>query len=312
MSRRLPALLLLLSVLCLVVLPTKVIAESYDVNASVAFPAPTQPAVFTNSPNGTSVGSPQITLTGTCEALVPNGVVSIWRNGTVVGSAPCNGTFSVAVMLLNGSNTLVARSASISSQYGPDSNVITVTYILPPQTPPSAPLPAQPNEAPSVPALEAGIAANLVVLPTQAFGVMNTVNEVALDINVIGGRSPYTIRINWGDGSEETKVVDQLGLYRFTHVYAKPGTYTVSGVIRDVLGAVTTFSYGVVSERTPIAGTVSNGTPLPSLSEQGTGQWIWPAVTIGASIIVASLGFKLGLVAAAHQHISQLPKRRIK
>lgn len=312
MSRRLSVLCLLALTIMIGMLPGQVIAASYDVAATVAFPAPTQPAVFTNSPNGTTVDTAQITLTGTCEALTPNGAVSIWRNGVAIGSTPCNGSFSVAVMLTEGTNTLVARSASISAQYGPDSSSISVTLVLPVSTTPAAPAPAQENMTPTDSAINAGVAGGLTALPIQTFGVMDTVNEVALDIVIDGGRSPYTVRINWGDGSEETKVVDTLGTYRFVHVYAKPGTYTVKGVIRDVLGAVTTFSYAIVSERSPVGTTSGSGLEsLPQPSNKGQ-EWVMPTAGVGVGVLIAALGYKLGVVSAAHQHIVQRASNTIK
>jgi len=282
----------------------RVLATSYDVSASVDFPPPAQAAVFTNSPTGQTVNNAQTILTGTCEALTPNGAVSIWRNGVSIGSAPCNGTFSITVVLVPGVNTLIARSASVSALYGPDSQPITVTLVLP-TPPPAPPAPTSPATEPAPPTsvtINAGAASNLLARPVQTFGVMNNDNEVALDIVVEGGRNPYTIYLNWGDGSVETKVVNQLGNYRFTHLYAKPGTYTVRGIVRDVLGAETVFSHAVVSEKAvPPAGTGTEAlNKLPGPSDAGNG-WFWPVTAVLSTAVVAFLGYKLGLLAAGRQ-----------
>lgn len=278
-------------------------AASYDVNASVPFAAPTQAAVFTSGLDGATVTNAELVLTGACELRNPNTSVSIWRGGIVLGSAPCNGSFSVSVVLQEGSNTLIARSASVSNNYGPDSTPISVTLQLPPTPTPN--VPPQPGTpiTPTPETINAGAESALLVSPSQPYSVMNTENEIAMDIVVSGGRGPYTIQINWGDGVQETKVVEQLGLHRFTHVYSKPGTYTVKGAIRDVLGAVTTFTYAVVSERTV---TEENRTPLVTLpSPSDPKGWWLPATGVGLGTLLAILGYKLGVLSAVHTQPSR-------
>lgn len=273
-------------------------AASYDVNASVPFAAPTQPAIFTTGLDGSTVTNAELVLTGTCQLLNPHTSVSIWRNGSVIGSAPCNGTFSVSVILQQGANTLIARSASVSNNFGPDSSAITLTFALPLTNPPvSPPQPGTPV-MPTPQTINYGAATELSVVPSQPFTAMSTDNEVAVDIIVSGGKGPYTVQINWGDGVQEIKVVDELGVHRFTHVYAKPGTYTVRGLIRDVLGAVTSFTYAVVSEKVSTPDVESPLISLPTPSDPK--QWWVPLTGIGLGLGVAILGYKLGLLSAAH------------
>lgn len=311
MSRRFTLLSNILSVFALLLsIVPQVAAADYNVSASVDFPPPSQAAVFTNSPDGQTVNSASLTLTGTCEALTPNGVVSIWRGGISIGSGPCNGSFNIVVVLTEGVNTLIARSSSVSAQYGPDSTPVTVTLELPPTVNPPTPVPAPGTNTPATPvSINAGAARQLTARPSQPFGLMNTVtNEVALEIIVEGGSNPYTIMINWGDGSEETKVIDQLGTYRFTHIYAKPGTYTVKGVVRDVLGTATTFEYAVVSEKAAPQPENSTDISKPAVPAQDSGNWLWLWLLILLSLLLVAIGYGFGWLAAKRRK----PKRRPK
>lgn len=278
-----------------------VFADSYNLTAQVEFPAPTTPAVITGGINGKTVQSATMVVNGTCQALTPNGAVSIWRDGIAIGSAPCNGTFSITITLKNGANTLIARSASVSELYGPDSDPATVTLVLP------SPVPA-PDRTPANPATvddtsqNAGVARNLTAKPSQAFSTLDKNESIILMVVVAGGETPYTIYINWGDGSEETRTVDRPGTYQFSHQYAKDGAYTVKGVVRDVLGATTTFSYAVVSQK-PIQQAQKQEQPLAitagTVSPGGSNMW-WPLVYIAAGAIIAFLGYKLGVMRTAH------------
>lgn len=282
-------------------------AATYDVTASVDFPAPTQPAVITGSIDGTTTDTATLVVNGTCEVLVPNGVVSIWRDGIVIGSAPCTGTFSVTVALQEGANELVARSASVSSQYGPDSTPVTVTLVLPVPAPAPTPAPSSPGATDDV-SQNAGAASELSATPAQAFSTISSDNAVVLMVVVAGGSTPYTIYINWGDGTEETRTVDQPGTYQFSHTYTKDGSYVVNGVVRDVLGATTSFNYAVVSQK-PAPQPVTSAKDKVVSSQAQTEFW-WPWLYISLGLLVAILGYRLGVIRSRRETLAAPTRKK--
>ena len=273
-------------------------AASYDVTASVDFPAPTQAAVIAGGLNGTTVDSASLVISGTCEVLLPNGVVSIWRSGVAIGSAPCTGTFSVTVTLQEGSNVLVARSASVSNQYGPDSSQVTVTLALPAPSVAPTPSPGSPGATDEV-SQNAGAASGLSATPAQAFSSIGSDKVVVLMVVVVGGATPYTIYINWGDGTEESRTVDQPGTYQFDHTYSKDGSYLVKGVVRDVLGATTSFEYAVVSQK-PAPTAAAKDTEKAGAIIETNNAILAIVLYVGIGAVITAFGYALGMIRAGN------------
>lgn len=304
------SLLTLLAVACLLVFAVgKAGADTYDVTASVDFPAPTHPAVITGGIDGTTVANATLTVSGTCEALVPNGVVSIWRDGAPIGSAPCTGTFSLTITLTEVANTFIARSSSVSGLYGPDSSSVTVTLVLPSSPPAPNPTPPSPGATDNT-SQNAGAASDLAITPSQPFGTINEEGTVTLLAVVVGGENPYTIYINWGDGSEETRTVDQPGTYQFSHTYAKDGQYLVAGVVRDVLGATSTFNYAVVSKKPAAESVGQTDKASESATAEASNDMWWTALYVSLGLLVAILGYRLGAIRASRAAMASARKKR--
>jgi hypothetical protein len=270
--------------------PAAVLADSYQVNASVAFPTPTQAADFDSSLDGTTVQAALQTVSGTCQVANPVNTVLITRGGSSVGSTPCSGgAYSLQITLVEGANTLVARTVNPTGQYGPDSTPITMTLYLPPTvTPtPNTPVPSAPASTPQevTAKTNSGAAADLTIVPTQPFGVMNDqTNEVTITVTVGGGTTPYTVRINWGDGSVDTHNIDLPGQYTFSHTYEEAGNYTVRGSVQDVLGATTVFNYAVVSTKTT-ADSTHGSKKLGGLTAAPTPVWHQYATPLAFAIV---------------------------
>lgn len=299
-------------------------AGSYDVNARVNFPAPTQAAVIDSDLDNVTVENALFTIEGACEIGSPNFIVSIVRNSVAIGSANCdaNGRFSVDVSLSSGLNTLIARSASISHLYGPDSSPINVTLNLPPPvTPtdssnPTTPESGTPTTNTNTPgsssaakltpqqynAINQGARKNLRINTTEAFSVINEDKSTSIDVIVEGGNSPYTITINWGDGSVDSKVVDQPGKYTFTHIYNKIASYRVTGEVRDVVGAITKFDYVVSTfKNSPIAANISSPATPSSFKPQNSLDY-FTIMMVSAFGIVSFASFYLGKASGHHFH----------
>ncbi len=226
-------------------------ADSYDVSASVPFPAPTAAAVIDPSFAGSTQTAEVVELFGTCQSVYPSSIVSIWRDGQLLGSTNCqaNNTFRLNITLALGGNSLIARTSSISLIYGPDSQPVNVTY-----TPSTVPTIASPGPTPAT-----NNPSDLRITSNQPVAVMSESNTVTIEIKVDGGTSPYTITINWGDGSTETQTVAGPGLYRFTHTYASPNIFRVLASVTDVLGATKVFQF-IVTSTSPQAATAQKPT----------------------------------------------------
>jgi len=145
--------------------------------------------------------------------------------------------------------------------YGPDSSpfIITYTPAIPVSTPQAAAV------SPTGPINNPQTSGELLITSTTPFGVTNNNNSVSITITVKGGDKPYTLLINWGDGTTESQQLSAEGDYVYTHVYDKPAIYNVLVTLTDVLGKSRTFSWVVTSEQipaiqSPAAGKVPSGT----------------------------------------------------
>lgn len=300
-------------------------AGSYDVNARVDYPAPTQAAVIDPSLHNTNVADAYFNVYGTCEIASPYFIISIVRNNTVIGSTNCkpDGTFTLNVSLVEGTNVLVARSSSTSNLYGPDSQPATITLTLPPPTTNPDPNPGiivptanEPGDsstrAPNTITREQNIAINegarknLRITTTDAFGVINDEDGTSVEIIIDGGLAPYTVTINWGDGSVESKVVDLPSKYTFKHTYKKADTYHVTGEVRDAVGAVTRFEYLVTTgkpDKKVIPGTSSTFTPTDSINYLAIVMFI-------ALLLVALISYYLGRMNRDDEEKSKPARRK--
>jgi|GEM_PF-5922667 hypothetical protein len=212
-------------------------ATSYDVSASVPYPVPTVPATIDSSLLGQTVQTQLFQITGTCEFMSPATIISVFRAGASIGSTSCSlaGRYQLDVSLIVGANVLTIRSSNISNQYGPDSAPGTISLSLPVDTP------AQIVE-------EQKARSDLNIITLSPFIALTDQNKTALaTVIVTGGNAPYVIEINWGDGSIETRKVESVGNYTFTHEYARAGTYRAVATVTDVLGVQFVHYFAVVS-----------------------------------------------------------------
>lgn len=279
---------------------TKVQAASYNVSATVPFPAPTQAAVIDTSISGTTTNTQTMNIFGTCEVIAPVTVVSIWRNGISIGSTNCelNGTFQIAVSLSVGANTLIARSSSISNNYGPDSTSAVVNYMLPEVPGPTTPTTSTDNQSTPTSAQTptAVTSTTLTIAPTSNFALLNERNTVSIEIVVGGGNAPYTVTIQWGDGTVENKVVPAAGTYIFEHTYEKVGTYRALAKVEDVLGATSQYNFLITSESITGPDDVASEPKSISSGSSGSGlstTW-YIALFVLSAIIFTLVGVLVG------------------
>lgn len=294
--------------LCCLCMSGVVHADNYQIQASIPYPPPTQPAVVDSGLDGTTVNNALQTITGTCQVQNPADVVTIMRSGSSIGSAPCvAGNFNLQVMLVEGTNSLVPRTANASNIYGPDGAPIIITLVLPPTpTPPPTDTGPQPSSpAQEITATNAGADENLTISPNQPFSVLSSINDVTISVTVGGGEHPYDIVLNWGDGSTDTHHVDVAGVYSFSHKYLTTGSYKVHGWVHDVLGAFSEFDYAVLAGKKTPGGTthIVAGNVTPASNTFWHTIAPYAAKSVGVLAILAG-AYWLGL----HHAVAKLAK----
>ena len=209
--------------------------------AAVAHATPSQAAVFDSSLNSARSAVELFEVFGTCEFVAPTSIVVIYRDATRLGSVNCeaNGTFRMTITLIVGDNNLFARTSNVDGNYGPDSAPITVIY---------AP---QSSVSPNTPKQEESQSSDLTITSPEPFSTLTDDNVSTIQVTVGGGSGPYTIAINWGDGSTETLVVPDPGTFSFRHTYVQGGIFKVVATVTDVLGVSKVYQFIVTSTSMP-------------------------------------------------------------
>lgn len=197
-----------------VLLPTATMAQapppenpqngSVGLQGTIASPPPSQGATITVPGNGQTFDANPITVAGTCPDDV---LVKIFKNNVFAGSVQCqNGSYTLQIDLFPGSNNLVARVFDDLDQPGPDSNTVTVIYDD-----------SQP-----------GAAQRISLTSNFAKRGANPGQNLTWPIILTGGRGPYAISVDWGDGSEtDLSTLQFPGNFNIEHVYDSPGIYTL-------------------------------------------------------------------------------------
>ena len=189
-------------------------SNSVSLTGTMPEKPPTTSATITSPSGQQHFSSSPVTVSGTCPA---NTLVEIFKNNIFGGAAPCtsNGTFSVSVDLLYGSNALTAVDYDVLNQAGPSSNVVDVSYD------------AQPPPVSSL--LNVNFTATQLMLETDAVyrGTFpgQTLN---VPITVLGGVGPFALNVQWGDNSNQVIPASNNTTVNASHVYKKPGTYKIT------------------------------------------------------------------------------------
>lgn len=244
-------LLILICIISVIVINTNnVFADTYDVTAVVPFDPPTIPATVTSPANNTTVNTSNIEINGTCQELNPAVIVSVWNGPLLLGSTTClvGGNYSINVAMFSGTNVLIIKSSNVNGLYGPDSTPFNINYT--PNQPVSNPSPSQDsgnnnNNFPPGPANNPQNSGELLLTSLAPFGVTNSENTVSITVRISGGNNPYSLTINWGDGTTMTQKLDTEGDYTFSHTYETADNYIVNAIVVDVLGNSRKFNWAV-------------------------------------------------------------------
>lgn len=186
---------------------------SVGLQGVIASPPPTQGATITIPTNGQVFNSIPITVGGLC----PNGLlVKVYKNNVFAGSVQCtSGSYSMQIDLFSGANELVARVFDNLDQPGPESNKVTVTF----------------NDS------RPGAGSRVSLSSIYAKRGANPGETLTWPVQLTGGRGPYAVSVDWGDGkAPDLKSLQFPGTFNIDHIYDNSGTYKIVVKATDAYG----------------------------------------------------------------------------
>jgi PKD domain/Bacterial Ig-like domain (group 1) len=238
---------------------TTIVADVFDINGNALNNAPVS---FTTTAGSlanalvitNAVGRATTTLTTSQQATV---------TGSVGAQAPATPTPTPTPPSNGGGTTPTTPTTPTSSGQASGSVTVTVNavptlVITPPETPPSAGLPAAFKFAVTVPAQNG-----------------SAVREVTVD---------------WGDGDRQN-LGAVTGDAVVSHVYEKAGTYPVTGTVTDTSGNTSTVSTSVTVIPVPAPTVVITFSPIPARANTVTTFTIQVTVPAGISVVNTTIAF---------------------
>lgn len=262
-------------------------ADNLEVTAKISAPIPTVPAVIQEPTNGQTVTDRTVAIQGTCQITNPSVVIVIIRQSEVMGSTTCrtDGTFSVDITLRPGQNQLIAQSFNITSDAGPGSTMISITYDVPTasqepseQTAVEAP-PTKPDEQPGK---------VLSIQSEVAFMVFGPGKPAHWKGAVEGGTPPYAMTIAWDDGSLEMRTNLGTEALDAAHNYSKIQTYFVTVTASDTNGQSVEYHLAAV---TPARAVSAMASPIHPESGSSSVTFAKVYTTYAATVAIGTLAF---------------------
>ncbi len=225
-----------------------VLADDLTVSAKVSAPVPTQPAKIILRLKRNVVTTPVVPIDGTCQYIEPVTVVELYVDTSLSASTPCStvGDFSSSVTLTPGDHSISARTVNISGDYGPNSIITVITYIVP-------------SIAPRVATTPPAAAAPLTITSALTYLTYGPAKDAVWQGTISGGTSRYTSLIDWGDGSSSSYKDLVPGNQTFTHHYTTFEPYSMVMTVTDSSGHSLSKQFAVV---TPYVEPVSQSTQI--------------------------------------------------
>lgn len=262
----------------------RALAASTTLSMSIQAPIPASAAVITFPVDQEQFNSSDITIRGSC----PNdSFIKLYNNGLFSGAANCIGEkFELTVSLNTGANQLQPRVFNFTNNEGPASVITTVHYNLPVQTTAGNP---PKNNTPAVPP-------NLLrIISDYRYSVYKNKDAVKIDLALDGGRPPYVLAIDWGDGVI-TPISREAGSQFFAeHTYAEKQrlyTYVVKIAASDSSGNTAFLQLmAVVDGKVSAASGASKPSNISSPPSSDWLKYLWPAYLI---LLLMVISFYLG------------------
>ncbi len=259
---------------------------SVGLTGTISSPPPNQGATISTPTNGQNFTSVPVPVRGLC----PTGLlVKLFKNNVFAGSVQCeNGTFEISVDLFTGTNELVARVFDDLDQPGPDSAIVTVSFID--------------NRT--------GAGSRPTITSNFAKRGANPGQTLTWPIIISGGSGPYAISVDWGDGTSADLLSQPFpGAYDLSHIYDSAGVYNIIIKVSDSNGA-TAFLQVVGIANGPLSQTNADGSPIGSedstvaFISSGPAKIVWWPATITVPFIIST--FWLG-----KKYMLRVMKKRI-
>jgi hypothetical protein len=227
---------------------------SVGLQGTVPTTPPSRAATIATPTNGQSFTRTPISVNGLCQTGL---LVKVFSNNVFVGSVMCvNGSYSLQIDLFDGRNDIVARVFDALDQPGPDSNIVSVTFVN--------------NQF-----RETGVPL-LSLTSTYARRGANPGELLTWPIIMSGGTGPYAVSVSWGDNKPPSLISQPFaGTFSISHIYDSAGVYNIvvkatdkNGVsaylqlVGEANGAVTQSSAGGTGDSA--AGTIVKVMWLPA------------------------------------------------
>lgn len=283
-------------------------ARTSKVTMKISAPLPTSAAYITAPANLSRFSNPDITVFGTCPQ---DSYVKLYNNGLFKAVALCtsDGSFEIAIQLVEGANELKARVFNTTDDEGPESPSVTVFFDKPQPSgqPSSAPV-KKPSNARQPGPTTTG--APFRLSSDYNYMIYKPGQPVTFDLEIIGGTSPYAIAIYWGDGHITPVLSRESGSLSIGHTYAE-ATDTRDYIIKvagvDAEGATDFLQLAAVINGNGPATPAANSTAFPAQTLFSTIhrylKYLWPAYVIFLLMVVS---FWLG----EREEWQKLTKRR--
>jgi hypothetical protein len=177
---------------------------SVGIQGTISQPPPSRGATISVPSNGQTFSQIPITVSGLCPGDL---LVKIFKNNVFAGSAQCrNGSYSVILDLFTGANELVARVYDALDQPGPDSNLVSVTFVD----------------------ARGSVTTRPTLTSNFAKRGVNPKQDLIWPILLSGGSGPYAISVDWGDGKPpDLRSLAFPGPFDIKHAYDSAGVYNV-------------------------------------------------------------------------------------
>lgn len=252
---------------------------SVGLQGVIASPPPTQGATISIPSNGQTFTAIPVTVAGTC----PKGLlVKIFKNNVFAGSTQCvSGSFSLQIDLFSGANELLARVFDDLDQPGPDSNKPVVNF----------------NDS------RPGAGSRVFLSSIFAKRGANPGDKLTWPIQLTGGRGPYAVSVDWGDGKAlDLKSLQFAGNFNIEHTYDNSGIYSIIIKATDADGVTAYLQLVGVSNGAPGQGNQSGNTNQIATTQKT--KILWEPAAIAIPLLISS--FWLG-----KRHELKLLRRRI-
>jgi hypothetical protein len=242
------------------------------------------------------------------------------RNGQMSGVALCNNNnFQIQSDLFTGDNQLVAQDYNTTNEAGPAGVIVNVTYEAPPTaTSAVSPSSASASTTTVKSSATSSYSASSVAIPplvNSEFQYQATLvdHQFSWNINVSGGKSPYRVKVDWGDGSSSSYTFNTDPTFEINHAYHTPGNFVITINTVDALDAkavlqLVAIIHAPLSIKPTTASLSGLATPLSGVSSvfRSIKHYLWLAWPSYVVVLIVVFSFWLG----EHEELRLLHRRK--